>query len=215
MIIGLNGYAKVGKDEIATIIQKINSDGNSTPWVIKRFSGKLKKIASLLTGIPEDAFESQYTKESELGEEWDTWGYKGRNDGDGVFPKFTGEPYRKRMTVREFLQILGTDAVRNNLHENAWVNALMADYKPAKMSEYNPSKWIVTDVRFPNEAQAIKDRGGVIVRVNRPGVGPVNNHPSETSLNNWDFDYIIENNGTLEDLKHTVEILMDTICKKN
>lgn len=211
MIIGLNGYAKSGKDTVATMIQQLTAVNNVTPWVIKKYSDKLKRIASLLTGIPSESFEMQEVKESFLNEEWDTWGYKGRNDGDGVMPKFTGDPYRKRMSVRELLQKLGTEAVRNNVHEEAWVNALMADYKPSKMSEHSPSKWIVTDVRFPNEAHAIKARGGIIVRVNRSGIGPINNHPSETSLNNWDFDYIIENNGTLEDLRNTVELLIQKL----
>mgnify|MGYP006266239317 CR=1 FL=1 len=204
MIIGLSGFAKSGKDEIANMIQNLTTENNTTPWVVKRYAGKLKEIASLLTGIHPDLFEQQDIKESQLGDEWSVWGYKGRNEGDGVNPKFTGDPYRRNMTVREFLQKLGTEAVRDNLHENAWVNALMADYKP----NY---KWVITDVRFLNEAHAIKERDGIVVRVNRTGIGPVNGHSSETSLNRWDFDYIIENNGSLEDLRNTVKILLDKI----
>ncbi len=130
-----------------------------------------------------------------LGEEW--W----KNYGD----------FYHQTTVRDFLQLLGTDAIRNGLHSNAWVNALMADYKPAKMDQYHPSNWIVTDVRFPNEAEAIKDRGGVIIRIDRPGVEPVNAHPSEVALDNWDFDYKIANVSDLPALKQTVEVLLNKI----
>jgi hypothetical protein len=130
-----------------------------------------------------------------LGEEW--W----KNYGD----------FYHQTTVRDFLQLLGTDAIRNGLHSNAWVNALMADYKPAKMDQYNPSNWIVTDVRFPNEAEAIKDRGGIIIRIDRPGVEPVNAHPSEIALDNWDFDYKIANVSDLVSLKQSVEVLLNKI----
>lgn len=191
MIIGLSGYAKSGKDTVAEIIQELQPN----EWQIKKFSGKLKIIASLLTGIHPEKFEDQEFKQSTLGDEWS-------------------------MTVREFLQKLGTDAVREGLHTNAWVNALMADYlteeKVEKLGDYvsrvtPPSKWIITDCRFPNEAQAIKDKGGVIVRIDRPGIKPVNAHPSETSLDNWDFDYKIANVSDLVALKQSVEVLLNKI----
>lgn len=191
MIIGLSGYAKSGKDTVAEIIQELQPD----KWEVRKFSGKLKQIASILTGIPAFKFEDQDFKTSMLGEEW--W----KNYGD----------FYHQTTVRDFLQILGTDAIRNGLHSNAWVNALMADYRPKKLSEYNPSRWIVTDVRFPNEAEAIKDRGGVIIRIDRPGVEPVNAHPSETALDNWDFDYRIANASDLVALRQTVEVLLNKI----
>jgi hypothetical protein len=191
MIIGLSGYAKSGKDTVAEIIREIQPE----KWEIKKFSGKLKQIASILLGMPEHLFENQDFKSEMLGEEW--W----KNYGD----------FYHQTTVRDFLQHLGTDAIRNGLHSNAWVNALMADYKPRKLDQYNPSNWIVTDVRFPNEAEAIKDRGGIIIRIDRPGVEPVNAHPSEVALDNWDFDYKIANVSDLPALKQTVEVLLNKI----
>lgn len=206
MIIGLSGYAKSGKDTVAEIIidlTKVTVPGLMTAptWKVKKFSGKLKHIASILTGIPEYKFEDQEFKNSYLGSEW--------NQGVKYNDRIPGA----RMTVREFLQNLGTDAVRDGLHPNAWVNALMADYAPDQYSDY-PSrmpKWIVTDVRFPNEAQAIKDKGGVIIRIDRPGIKPVNSHPSETSLDNWDFDYKIANASDLVALRQSVEVLLNKI----
>lgn len=191
MIIGLSGYAKSGKDTVAEIIQELQP----SIWQVKKFSGKLKIIASLLTGIHPDKFEDQEFKQSTLGKEWG-------------------------MTVREFLQKLGTDAVREGLHTNAWVNALMADYHEQEVVERlgdyisrvtPPSEWIITDCRFPNEAQAIKDKGGVIVRIDRPGIAPVNAHPSETSLDNWDFDFKIANVSDLIALKQSVEVLLNKL----
>lgn len=214
MIIGLSGYAKSGKDTVAEMIIELTRESvaglmTESPWQIKKFSGKLKVIASLLTGIPVEQFEDQEFKNSLLGPEWEVehtaFGYD-----------YVTEP----MSVREFLQNLGTDAIRNGLHKNAWVNALMADYrkeeKSERLSDYMrlvspPSKWVITDVRFPNEAEAIKERGGVIIRIDRPGIKPVNAHPSETALDNWDFDYKIANVSDLVSLKQTVEVLLKKI----
>ena len=202
MILGLAGYASVGKDEVAKIIQELQ-----TGWQVKKFSGVLKKVASLLTGIPQDKFEDQEFKQSYLGSEWSL---PVETPLDAVFGDVQ---FMQMMSVREFLQKLGTDAIRDGLHPNAWVNAAMVGYYTIHHAhngiEFN--NWIFTDCRFPNEAQAIKDRGGVIIRIDRPGVGPVNDHPSETALDDWDFDYKILNASDLESLKQTVSVILNKI----
>lgn len=191
MIIGLSGYAKSGKDTVAEMIQAIEP----MQWEIKKFSGKLKQIASLLTAIPIEKFEDQEFKMSELSHEWDY-----------LVPSY-GYMDMQAMTVREFLQRLGTDAVRDGLHPNAWVNALFADYNPIRPDRlpYTHPNWVVTDVRFPNEAKSIKERGGIIVRVHRPEIKPVNPHVSEIALDKWAFDYIITNDSDLDYLKESVQ----------
>ena len=75
-------------------------------------------------------------------------------------------------------------------------------------------------MRFPNELEAVKSRGGITIRVNRPyttvvggnGIPATFNqnqfHPSETSLDNAEFDYTIENNSSIEDLIHTVSLIL-------
>jgi hypothetical protein len=70
------------------------------------------------------------------------------------------------------------------------------------------SKWIITDTRFPNEAEAIKKADGIIIRVDRPGVKPINPHPSETGLDDWKFDYVINNDGSLKDLTKKVNKIL-------
>lgn len=223
-------------------------------WEIKKWASKLKEVASLLTGIPIEKFEDQEFKKTYLGPEWDYWSIKLKEgktkiteqarviteeqaDANLLFNPVIQGSYRKvwekekcRMTVRQFLQELGTDACRNKLHPNTWVNALMADYKPLmsvsfgimdlgastsqmeKMSKPIPIEhpnWIITDTRFPNEADAIKKAGGILIRVDRPGIAPVNDHPSETGLDNYQFDEYITNDGDLNKLTKTVkEILL-------
>jgi hypothetical protein len=225
MIIGINGYSGSGKDTVGTIIQYLNCKEPQTSiekicadyseyeywldeqsgWEIRKFAGKLKDIAEHLTGIPIEKFEDQEFKKTNLGPEWD---YQ--------IDQFN--PVQK-MTVRDFLQKLGTDAMRMGLHDNVWVNALMADYKREKLCDcekecrctFRLPNWIITDVRFPNEAQAIKDKGGIIIRVDRPGVSPINDHPSEIGLDGWKFDYKIANVSDIFSLKQTVEQILKHI----
>ena len=207
-LLGLSGFAGSGKDEAAKAIQELMPG----EWHVKRFSGKLKQIASILTGIPEEKFEDQEFKKTNLGPEWNYLvGYLKPIGHGSVESSIDSVP----MTVRMFLQNLGTDAIRKNLHHNAWVNALFADYKPVdtrylgiNQSRQMPN-WVIPDVRFKNEAQAIKDRGGIIIRVDRPGVGPVNNHPSETELNDGIFDYKIANASDLISLKQSVKVILE------
>lgn len=173
MIIALCGYAKSGKDTVADIVKT-----NYPSFKNMKFSGKLKVIAGILTGIEPALFESQYVKNYHF----EGWG----------------------MTGRELLQRLGTDAIRDGLHKDAWVNALMSDY-------HQYEDWIITDCRFKNEAKAVKEFGGYVVRVVRDGVGPVNGHPSETELDDWHPDFELRNDGTLEQLKDNTISLMDKI----
>lgn len=84
-------------------------------------------------------------------------------------------------SVRQLLQRLGTEGGRNVIDQDVWVNAALRKLKPA-------GAYVFTDVRFPNEADAIA-RLGKTVRVLRPGTGPVNDHPSERALDGFPFDY--------------------------
>ena len=104
--------------------------------------------------------------------------------------------------VRRLLQRLGTEAGRDILGENIWVDTAFA--------RTDADKIIVTDVRFPNEAEGIKARGGTLVRIERKGVDPRNDHPSETSLIDYDFDYTIDNSGSIEDLREMMLLMHDT-----
>lgn len=198
MIIGINGRIGHGKDTTAEMIIEILRRKPSTwkdksidnQWQIKKFAGKLKQIANILTGIPIEKFEDQDFKKEFLPVEWNK-----------SLPNIvTGE---NRTTVREFLQVLGTEAIRDNLHKNAWVNALFSDYNSSQ-------NWIITDTRFENEAKAIKEREGIIIRVNRKiENNTAKLHPSETSLDKWQFDYTIENDGSLSDLFNKVKLFID------
>jgi hypothetical protein len=172
MIIGISGRIGSGKDTVAEIIQDITGD-----FEVKRFAGKLKAVASLLTGIPAEIMNIQEVKQQYLAE----WG----------------------MTLRELLQKLGTDAVRDGLHKEAWVLALFSDY--------TGQNWVIPDCRFPNEYDSIKAEGGIVVRIER-GPRAENVHPSESSLDDHQFDYCIDNNGSIADLREKVEFLIGKLA---
>jgi len=214
MIIGINGKIGSGKDTIGSIIQYLVAnkklpknmqyssleelDNGSEPfsnWKIKKFAEKLKTIASLLTGIPVKNFEDQEFKKTDLDKEW-SYAYP-----DEYYDN--GEPVMVCMSVRQLLQKLGTDALRDNLHENVWVNALMADYN-------KDSNWIVTDCRFPNEAKIIEEKGGILLRVERSTCN-LGTHPSETALDNFPFEHVIFNNGSMDDLRNEVKKFLESI----
>lgn len=105
------------------------------------------------------------------------------------------------------LQLVGTDLYRHFVSEDYWVNLLHY-----RIKEDQPDAAIITDVRFWNEAAYINKWGGQLVRVNRyfdnMGVKQIyrstdrpNDHISETSLEDYPWDYLIENDGDLDHLE--------------
>jgi len=209
-LIGISGKIGAGKDTVGIIIRQLGFTNNGGTWENMKFAGKLKIIASLLTGIPIEKFEDQEFKKTILGSEW---GRPTKQNPLNAIEPFKDITFVEMMSVRDLLQKLGTEAMRNGLHENVWVNALFADYTEDK-------QWVITDVRFPNEFKAIKEKGGIVIRVNRPGHGNsmkelAEAHPSETALDGHEFDYVIENDGNLEKLIDKVKeiLLTENIIK--
>jgi hypothetical protein len=100
--------------------------------------------------------------------------------------------------VREMLQRLGAEVGRAMLGEDVWVNLTFSNLPDG-------AKIVVTDCRFPNEAEAIKKMGGKMWRVERDGYEPANAHISETALDDWDFDEVFFNNGSIEELHSQVK----------
>jgi len=276
-LIGISGKMQSGKNTVADIIQYLTHikeqeqrmaystflllqyEQSAFTWKQKSFASKVKAVCSLLTGIPIEDFEKQEVKDRILGEEWRT--IRSCNlDGSDLkilsYAEYENNPSQilnrdnlmKDLTVRQLLQIVGTDAMRDIVHPNIWVNALFSEYDykfifsgslcsdksltldkmlNETIKHSKKSNWIVTDVRFPNEAKAITDRGGFIIRVNRFSVrkeevtnaltgtkdyfhvhSPISTHPSETSLDEYPFKYIVENNGTIEELIEKIKQIL-------
>ena len=104
--------------------------------------------------------------------------------------------------IRGALQRCGM-AAREVIGEDVWVEAAFRDLQPG-------GRYVVSDVRFENEVEAIWDRGGVNFRINRPGTEPINGHVSETALDQVILDNAVWNDGSIGDLRDRVEELVDT-----
>lgn len=215
MIIGLSGKVGVGKNLVANIIQywlwksKVESALNTSihytlkdfinnssigeslsGWKQISFADKIKDITCIIIGCTREQLEDREFKEKELGEEWSYNEWYNESTYSVI-----------KLTPRKIMQIIGTDFGRQMIHSNIWINSTFNNYK-------NSDNWIITDVRFPNEAKAIKDREGFLIRINRDSFKNFK-HLSEIALDNYQFDYIIDNNSTIEDLTVKVkEILL-------
>ena len=215
-------------------------------WEIKKFAGKLKEIVALLTGCTVEDLESQDFKNKQLSSDWDyVFKYlNGVGNISGNYPlnvdtykddkifKNNPERFIKHYTYRDLLQKIGTEATRDNIHENIWVNALFADYKPTHSIQMHMMdlgkktsepvgksvsggypNWICTDMRFPNEMKAVQDRGGITIRIKRTQFHTIDSlktseHPSETALDNAEFDYVIDNDNTIKELVEKVKEIL-------
>ena len=192
---------------------------NTNHFKVKKFADKLKDVVCLLIGCTREQLEDREFKEKELGEEWDFYqpekfGVKGFVlDANITYDeKLYRGLVKQKMTPRLLMQLIGTECGRQIIHPNIWVNALMSEYNcvPADLAPngIDCPNWIITDMRFLNEMEAVKKRGGITIRVNRNLEESKDQHESETELDNVEFDYIINNNGTIEELIEKVKEIL-------
>jgi len=183
MIIGLSGYARSGKDEAARVlVEKFGFERIA-------FADKLRDFLYALNPMIFVTYR-EYDRKKFL----DPTEYES-DRLQSVIDEYTWDGYKETIygtEIRGLLQRLGTEAGRGVLGDNVWIDAALGSIKP-------DGRYVVTDVRFPNEADAVRSLNGEIWRVSRSGVGPANNHASETSLDDYDFDARINNDGTLEE----------------
>uniref|UniRef100_A0AAU7GY17 Deoxynucleoside monophosphate kinase n=1 Tax=Streptomyces phage Kamino TaxID=3158857 RepID=A0AAU7GY17_9CAUD len=176
LLIGLSGYAGSGKDEAAAALVVGG-------WRRDAFADRLRAFLLAL-----DPWVDTYPDVGvvRLAKLVDAYGW---DRAKRQFPE-----------IRRLLQRAGTEAGRKVLGAQVWVNALMQDF------DRDNEALVVSDVRFPNEADAIREAGGVVARINRPGVGPHTDpggwvHESDVALDHYDFDVTIENDGTIAELQ--------------
>jgi hypothetical protein len=177
-IIGLSGFARSGKDEAAKVL--VQEFG----FTRVAFADKLREML--------------YALNPSLGWEWD---YGGESDRpittylQPVIDRYGWDGYKETRygdEIRRLLQRLGTEAGRQTLWDTIWIDAAL--------NTVNADKIVVTDARFYNEFDAVRERGGEIWRIERLGVGPANSHASEMEAVNYPhFRRIIRNDGSLED----------------
>ena len=184
-IIGISGKIGSGKDTIGEYLRE------KYGFKIESFALNVRKVCSILTGIP---LEILLTREAK-----------------GIIVKF-GD---KSLTVGELLQIIG-NGLRESVAEDIWITSLFNN-----LNKYD--KVVIPDVRYPNEFREIIRQGGIVIRVEGDPAGIREaiksgksddkrdlNAPSETSLDDQTFLYIIWNNGSKEDLYRKLDAILDS-----
>lgn len=105
-------------------------------------------------------------------------------------------------SVRELLQTLGTEWGRGMIRSDVWLRLL--ERRLEHLEDQGISIVVVADVRFENEVEYLRGRGGEIWHVRRPGFEGPAEHSSEAGLTADEGDVVIENAGTLDGLRLSV-----------
>lgn len=207
MIIGITGLIGSGKDTIAAhLVEQHGYERYS--WATP-----LKDITATLFGWDRDMLEGTTHEQREQREKIDPWWDKKMDKYQLVSPRWA-------------LQFIGTEVMRNTLHEDIWVLAGMKRIA-------GKQNVVIPDTRFPNEIAAIREMGGMIWNVQR-GFMPQwydaltewkwhnkditasslefymsqkwpKVHASEYSWHGTKFDSVFYNNETIENLKQSVD----------
>lgn len=105
---------------------------------------------------------------------------------------------------RQILQIMGTEWYRT-IYQDYWVEALDKILKAGAVRTRNGI--VISDVRFPNEVEFVKDNMGIIIRIIRPSQTYIttNNHVSETAIDDFKADYVLMNDGSISELYKKID----------
>jgi hypothetical protein len=198
-LIGLSGAARAGKDTTGHFIQVW---GDRQGFTVERhsFAAKLKVSAARALGQAELDDDSEAIAFCE---------YLKRGGVIAIYDEDGSE--LRTISGREFLQLYGTEAHRDVFGSDFWVEALLAPLDARVRELSAPSIAVITDARFPNEAEAIRARGGEIwevVREDNPDAltGGLEAHVSEVGLPETLIDRTIVNDGDLAALEREVGI---------
>ena len=188
MIIGIAGFQGSGKDTIADYLQNI--------YGFKRdsFAATLKDAVAAVFGWDRNLLEGRTTESRAWREQVDSWWANRLN--------------MPNLTPRLVLQKWGTEVARKSWHDDTWIASL-----ENKLTRSH-NDIVITDVRFPNEIQAVRNAGGIVIRVVRgpepewydlaieTNSGTFNHmsraypevHPSEWAWVGTQFDAVVDNN---------------------
>jgi hypothetical protein len=209
MILGVTGLIGSGKDTVADYLCTFHG--------FKRvsFAASLKDAVSAVFGWDRELLEGSTKTSREWREQKDVW-WSDRLGMD--------------ITPRWVLQYMGTDVLRNHFHKDIWVASVENKLRQSK------DNIVITDCRFSNEVIALKNVGGTTMRVvrgkqpewyeaaisyNKGEVGnmswslskakldKLNVHASEYSSVGLNYDYYIDNNGTIDELHSQLKSIVN------
>lgn len=173
-VLGFTGYAQSGKDAAAGFLVERGFKKLSFAEPLRKAVYALNPIIGI------DFIDDHFVRVQEI---LDAVGYE---TAKREYPEY-----------RELLQRFGTDVGRTLFGEDFWVDRVTDQLDPA-------FDYVIPDVRFQNEALAVRRFHGKVWRITRPGVGAINTHISDTGIDSLVVDGVIPNTGTLEHYKKLV-----------
>lgn len=202
-LIGISGKKGRGKDTVFSILSQLLEDRD---LVVERegFADRLK-LSAKRCFEPDAEFDPSVLQ----------WSDYLKNHGYVQFIiEHESGVHSHTITGREFLQNYGTEAHRDVFGKDFWINAVL----PEDWQDRHPDTdvLVITDVRFPNEAERVLEVGGSIWEVQRPELDKqevADTHASEIPLPRRYIDHIIVNDSSLYALVHKVERAWDLTQK--
>jgi hypothetical protein len=211
MIIGICGFIGSGKDTIADYLVNIHEFRRES------FANSLKDAVAHVFGWDRTMLEGRTKHSREWRDQVDTWWAERLNMPD--------------LTPRLMLQLWGTEVCRRGFHDDIWIASLENKLRNSQ------DDVVISDCRFPNEIKAIRQQGGVVIRVVRGpepewyqdavdmNAGNTNMHwaiakmnmdklkihASETAWVGTNFDAVIDNNGSMDQLYSQINDLLQDL----
>ena len=208
MIIGVCGFIGSGKDTIADYLTNFHGFRRES------FANTLKDAVAQVFGWDRTMLEGRTKQAREWREQVDPWWAERLN--------------MPNLTPRWILQYWGTEVCRKAFHDDIWIASLENKLRNST------DDIVISDCRFPNEIKSIKNAGGIVVRVvrgpepewyeaavsmnagsgnmtwmmSKSKIEKLGIHASETAWVGTDFDAIMDNNGTIDDLFAQVKDLV-------
>ena len=187
LIIGLGHTKRVGKDTFARFLAESFYRQTGGSMCRSSFAYKLKEVCADLYGWAGLRSPEFYeTPEGEVLREV-------------VLPVLGKSP-------RQIWIDFGTKAVRQQVYDRTWVDYVMKNMQHVAN--------VTTDVRFPNEAEAIHDAGGYLVRITRPGFEPGNDAADQALIDYFGWDYYVDAT-TIDELREQAEYILGLILAKH
>ncbi|KWV71629.1 hypothetical protein PFLmoz3_06221 [Pseudomonas fluorescens] len=106
---------------------------------------------------------------------------------------------------RQLMQSMGTEWARNTVHPDVWVRLGEQNLDYINQSLGTVLGFVISDVRFENEAELIRRRGGTVIHISRSDAQAVNPHISEAGIAVLQDDLILRNNGTVDELLRSLD----------